>query len=72
MLQIIIIIIIITTTSYHRYPSPGTSPLEPMAHHSALKFDCSTFLRMCDVPGTVIFFVENLLNAFVVLFPDLF
>jgi hypothetical protein len=34
--------------------------------------DCSTFLIMCDVPSTVVFFVENLLNAFLVLFPDFF
>jgi hypothetical protein len=34
--------------------------------------DCSTFLIMCDFPSTAVFFVENLLNAFLVLFPDIF
>jgi hypothetical protein len=33
--------------------------------------DCSTFL-MCDVPSTDVFFVENILKAFLVLFPDTF
>jgi hypothetical protein len=34
--------------------------------------DCSTFLIMCDVPSTAVLFLENLLNAFLVLFPDIF
>jgi hypothetical protein len=36
--------------------------------------DCSTFLIMCDVPSTAVFFFrerENLFNAFLVLFPDI-
>jgi hypothetical protein len=34
--------------------------------------DCSTFLMMCDVSSTAGFFVENLLNVFLILFKNVF
>jgi hypothetical protein len=55
--------------------SPGTSPLEPMVHLSVRLqvSDYSTFLIMFDIPSTaVFFFVERVLKAFLLLFPDLF
>jgi hypothetical protein len=34
--------------------------------------DCSTLLKVCDVPRTTVFFVENLLNVVLVLSPHIF
>jgi hypothetical protein len=41
-----------------------TPPLRPQVS------DCSTFLIIYDVPRTTVF-VDNLLNAFMVLLPDI-
>jgi hypothetical protein len=54
------------------FPFPGTSPFEPMVNPTTQASSLSTFLMMCDVPSmAVFFFVENLLNVVLVLFPEI-
>jgi hypothetical protein len=56
-------------TSFH---FSGTSPLQPVVNPTTqLQIsDCSTFLMMCDIPGTAVFLV-NLLTVVLVLYPDI-
>jgi hypothetical protein len=64
--------IIVVVFSYHRFPSPLVLLLNQWCTPPfRLPFsDCSIFL-MCGVPSTTVF-VDNLLNAFLILFPDTF
>jgi hypothetical protein len=68
----IIIIIIINIIFYHRFPSPDTSTLEPMVHPTTQAPTFSTFLITLMLLVQLLFFLENLLNAFLVLFPGIF
>jgi hypothetical protein len=72
---LIIIIISVMMFSYHRFSFPWHFSSWASGESPPLRLQvsaCSTFLMMCDVPSMVVFFVEDLLNVVLVLFPDIF
>jgi len=64
-------IIIIIIAYYHRFPPPGTSPLERFVHHTTQTSSFILYL-LCAVSIAQLFLVEKLLNAFLALFPGIF
>jgi hypothetical protein len=76
LLIIIIIIIIIISPLVTGFSFPGISHLDSAVNITTrLHFlVCRTFLIMCDVPRRAVLVVvaANVLNAFVVLFPEIF
>jgi hypothetical protein len=64
-------IIILSSFLITGFLSPSTSPLEPMLHphHPVFNFHVVA-LSLCAMPLVQLFIVENLLNLFLVLFPD--
>jgi hypothetical protein len=72
-LLLLLLLLLLLSQSFHRFflvlfllNQWWTPPLRLQVS------DCITFLIMCDVPSTAVFSVENLLNAFLVIFPVFF
>jgi hypothetical protein len=66
--------VVVVVALLHRFSFPWYFCLDPMVK-AQLRLQvsrCSTFLMACDVPGTVVLFVENVLHVVLVLFSGTF